>query len=101
MVSACSGPSKPPTGPSTLAALMAVFTSWPASPAAASAAGSSCTRTAGFSAPFACTCATPGTWLSRCTRMVSAASYTAASGRLLLVSAMVMIGASAGLNLRK
>ena len=71
-------------------------------PAAASAAGSSRTRTAGFSAPLTvhlrharppATAAAPG----RCRRRRRSAPRDSVSE----VSAIVMIGASAGLNLRK
>ena len=65
IVSARSLPSKPPTGPLTLVARSAVTTSCIDRCAAASAAGSTRTRTAGFSEPLTCTCPTPGTCAKR------------------------------------
>ena len=95
-----SGPANPPVGSSTLAPLIAFTTSCADSPAAASRSGSRSIRTAGVSAPFRVTLATPFTCDSRCARMVSAASYICAIGRVFEVSARLIIGIAAGLNLR-
>ncbi len=100
MPSARSLPWKLPVASVTFALRMAVNTSCAARPAARKAAGFSRTRTAGFSAPLICTWLTPSIWLSRCPRMVSAASYTWPGDSVSEVSASAMIGASAGLNLR-
>jgi len=100
IVSACNGPWKPPVGSVTLAAFTALVTSCAESPAAARRTGSRSMRTAGFSAPLTVTLETPSTCDSRWPSTVSAASKMSRTESVSDDSAMVMIGASAGLNLR-
>ena len=71
---ACSGPSISPLAWVTLALLIAVRTSSSDTPAAATASGFTATRTAGWSAPPTCTCATPSTCDRRCATPLSATS---------------------------
>jgi len=65
----------------------------------ASAVGFACTRTAGFCPPLMLTSPTPDTCDIFCASTVSAMSSTWLSGSVSLVSASVMIGASAGFTL--
>ena len=73
-VSAWSGPSMLPIGWMTFAFPMLWLIDSADSFASATEVGSSCTRTAGLSAPISLTSATPVAWDSRCARMVSTAS---------------------------
>ena len=73
-VSAWSGPSMLPIGWMTFAFPMLWLIDSAESFASATEVGSSCTRTAGLSAPISLTSATPVAWDSRCARMVSTAS---------------------------
>ncbi len=73
-VTDCADPCRLPVAPFTLAPRSTFTTSCPLNPAALIAAGSSCTRTAGFSAPLMLTWPTPSTCARRCPRIVSAAS---------------------------
>jgi hypothetical protein len=66
----------------------------------ASAAGSTCTRTAGCTPPPTPTWPTPGTCASFCASTVLAASNTLGSGSDFERNEMMRIGASAGLALR-
>ncbi len=65
----------------------------------ASACGSTCTRTAGFCAPFSVTRPTPETCESFCARIESAWSSTSLSGRVSELTLSVRMGVSAGLLL--
>jgi hypothetical protein len=66
----------------------------------ASVMGLSSTRTAGSEAPPTKTCPTPSIWASFCWRIVEATSYIRPVSTVAEVSAMIMIGASAGFTLR-
>ena len=90
-----------PSGASELALAIAVRTSSMASPMVESSIGLTRTRMAGCSAPATVTSATPCTWLRRCSRTVSAASYMSLARIVLEVSARIRIGRAAGLDLRK
>ena len=83
----------------TLAATSAARTSSSVSAVPASAAGSICTRTAGFCPPLIETRPTPDTCEIFCARIESAWSSTWSSGSESDQTARVRIGVSAGLLL--
>ncbi len=95
------GLSTRPFGPEALAAARAILTSSSPSPIDARAAGSTCTRTAGFSDPLTVTWPTPWICESCCARIVSAASYTGPDGNASEVSARINTGEADGLFLRQ
>ncbi len=92
-------PSRLPLAWSTLAWDRTERTSSRLSPYEASAAGSTCTRTAGFWPPLIDTSPTPGSCEIFWARFVSARSSTLDSGSVSEVRARVKIGVSAGLTL--
>ena len=89
-----------PFGLLTVMTEAALRTSSSDRPLATSLAGSICSRTAGFCSPPISTWATPWTWLMRWASLVSAASSTSVSGTAFELTARIIIGASAGLDLR-
>ncbi len=78
-------PETVPFASSTVVAAIALRTSAMFTSIPASAAGSTCTRTAGCWPPPTNTCPTPRTWEIFCARMVLAASKTCDSGSVSLV----------------
>jgi hypothetical protein len=100
MVKDRSSPLRLPLGEFTVVRLSALRTSAMPRPTPASAAGSTCTRTAGCCPPPTNTCPTPFTCDSFWAMTVLAMSNTCDSGRLVEVSDTIMMGASDGLTRR-
>ena len=96
---ACVGPSKLPFGELMFALLMVVRRSSMFRPYLASARGLNCTRTEGRWPPEMLTTPTPGSCAIFWARRVKLKSSASMRFKVFEVTASVMIGASAGLNL--